>query len=70
MFGRYRLLDSLLQRLNGIKAQVEETLSAKSPIEKYADAEKDLRDKWEDELSAAVEAEYRRQRADVLRLLQ
>lgn len=70
LFGRYRLLDSLLQRLNGIKSQVEETLTAKSPIEKYADAEKDLRDKWEDELTAAVEAEYRRQRADVLRLLQ
>jgi hypothetical protein len=32
--------------------------------------EKDLREKWEDELAAAVEAEYRRQRADLLLLVQ
>src|SRR6202012_3177241 len=70
LFGRYRLLDSLLQRLGAIRTQVEETLTARSPLEKYSDAEKDLRDKWEDELTAAIEAEYRRPRADVLRLLQ
>jgi DNA polymerase-3 subunit delta' len=70
LFGRYRLLDSLLQRLGAIRAQVDETLSARSPLEKYSDAEKDLREKWEDELAAAVEAEYRRRRADVLLLLQ
>jgi len=33
-------------------------------------AEKDLREKWEAELTAAVEAEYRRRRADVLLLMQ
>src|SRR5208283_967845 len=38
--------------------------------EKYDEVEKDLREKWEDELAAAVEAEYRRQRADLLRLVQ
>ena len=70
LFGRYRLLDSLLQRLGGIRAQIEEALTARSPLEKYSDVEKDLRDRWEDELTAAIEAEYRRQRADVLRLLQ
>jgi DNA polymerase-3 subunit delta' len=70
LFGRYRLLDSLLQRLGAIRAQVDETLSARSPLEKYADAEKDLREKWEDELTAAIEAEYRRRRAEVLLLLQ
>ena len=70
LFGRYRLLDSLLQRLNAIRDAVEETLTARSPLEKYAEADKDLREKWEDELKAAIEAEYRRQRADVLRLLQ
>src|ERR1035437_514524 len=70
LFGRYRLLDSLLQHLNGIKACVDETLTARSPLEKYDDAEKDLREKWEDELTAAIEAEYRRQRAEVLLLLQ
>jgi len=70
LFGRYRLLDSLLQHLNTLRAGVEEALSARSPLEKYAEVEKDLREKWEDELAAAVEAEYRRQRAEVLRLLQ
>jgi DNA polymerase-3 subunit delta' len=70
LFGRYRLLDSLLQRLGAIRTQVDEVLTARSPLEKYGDAEKDLRERWEDELTAAIEAEYRRQRADVLRLLQ
>jgi len=70
LFGRYRLLDSLLQRLGAIREQVDEAVSARSPLEKYSDAEKDLREKWEDELKAAVEAEYRRQRAEVLLLLQ
>jgi DNA polymerase-3 subunit delta' len=70
LFGRYRLLDSLLQRLNAIRAQTEDRLGARSPLEKYGEAEKDLRDKWETELSAAVEAEYRRRRAEVLLLLQ
>ncbi|HEY5043008.1 MAG TPA: DNA polymerase III subunit [Verrucomicrobiae bacterium] len=70
LFGRYRLLDSLLQRLGAVRAQVDETLSARSPLEKYGDVEKDLREKWEDELTAAIEAEYRRRRAEVLLLLQ
>jgi DNA polymerase-3 subunit delta' len=70
LFSRYRLLDSLLQQLGVIRARVDEALSARSPLEKYADVEKDLREKWEDELTAAIEAEYRRQRADVLLLLQ
>jgi DNA polymerase-3 subunit delta' len=70
LFGRYRLLDSLLQHLNGIKTRVDETLSARSPLEKYDGAEKALREKWEDELTAAIEAEYRHQRAEVLLLLQ
>jgi DNA polymerase III subunit delta' len=70
LFGRYRLLDALLQRLNAIREQTEEMLGARSPLEKYGDAEKDLREKWETELTAAIEAEYRRRRAEVLLLLQ
>ena len=70
LFGRYRLLDALLQHLHAIREKVDETLSARSPLEKYADAEKNLREKWEDELTAGIEAEYRRQRAEVLILLQ
>lgn len=70
LFGRYRLLDALMQHLTGIRERTDEVLSARSPLEKYDDAEKNLREKWEDELKAAIEAEYRRQRSEVLLLLQ
>jgi len=70
LLGRYRLLDVLLQKLREIRARVEETLTARSPLQRYDDVEKDLREKWEDELMAAIEAEYRRQRADLLVLVQ
>jgi DNA polymerase III subunit delta' len=70
LLGRYRLLDALLQRLGEIRARVEETLTARSPLQQYDEIEKDLREKWEDELTAAIEAEYRRQRADTLLLVQ
>jgi DNA polymerase-3 subunit delta' len=70
LLGRYRLLDALLQKLGEIRARTEESLAVRSPLEKYDDVEKDLREKWEDELSAAVEAEYRRQRGDLLLLIQ
>ena len=70
LLGRYRLMDVLLRKLNEVKASIEETLTARSPLEKYEDAEEALRDKWAEELKAAVEAEYRRQRADFLLALQ
>ena len=70
LLGRYRLLDVLLQKLAEIRARVGETLTARSPLEKHDDVEKGLRDKWEDELAAAIEAEYRRHRAELLLLVQ
>jgi DNA polymerase-3 subunit delta' len=70
LLGRYRLLDVILRRLNESRERIEEAARARSPLDQYEDAEKELRDKWEDELSASVEAEYRRQRADLLVLLQ
>src|SRR5208283_5922075 len=45
-------------------------LTARSPLQRYDDVEKELREKWEDELTAAIEAEYRRQRGDLLVILQ
>ena len=66
MLGRYRLLSALLKRLGEIKAGIETALTARSPLEKYADIEPKLREKWEDELTASVEAEYRRQRSELL----
>jgi DNA polymerase-3 subunit delta' len=70
LLGRYRLMDVLLRKLNAAKESIEETLTASSPLEKYPDADDDLRKKWEEELKAAIEAEYRRQRADFLLALQ
>ena len=70
LLGRYRLMDVLLRKLNQVQGDIEETLTARSPLEKYEDAEEELREKWEEELKAAIEAEYRRQRADFLLALQ
>jgi hypothetical protein len=70
LLGRYRLMDVLASRLAEMKARVEEELTARSPLEKYDDIEKDLRERWEDELKAAIEAEYRRQRTELLLLVQ
>ena len=70
LLGRYRLMDVLLQELNKLRDGIEETLRARSPLERYEDAEEELRERWEEEYKAAVEAEYRRQRADLLAALQ
>jgi DNA polymerase III subunit delta' len=70
LMGRYLLADVIMQKLGEIRAQTDETLAARSPLQKYDDIEKDLREKWEEELAAAVEAEYRRRRADLLLLVQ
>lgn len=69
LLARYRLLDLLLQRLGALRGSIETALTSKSPLQDYPDAEKNLTDRWEDELTAAIEAEYRRQRADLLGLL-
>ena len=70
LLGRYRLMDVLLRKLAELKERVETALTARSPLEQFPDAEKELREKWEDELKASVEAEYRRQRGDLLLLVQ
>ncbi len=70
LLGRYRLLGVLLAELARRKAQIETDITARSPLEVYEDADPKLREKWEAELAAAIEAEYRRQRAEVLGALQ
>ena len=67
---RYQLLSVLLNKLNELRASVTETLTQRSPLERHEEIEPKLREKWEDELSAAIEAEYRRQRSDLLAGLQ
>lgn len=70
LLGRYRLLDSLVSKLAALKESVEQSLGAKSPLEQYEEAEKDLREQWEKELAAAIEAEYRLRRGELLLALQ
>src|SRR5438105_10108361 len=70
LLSRYRLLGTLMARLAQARGEIEKTLAARSPLERYDDVDPGLREKWEEELSAAIEAEYRRQRADLLAGLQ
>jgi DNA polymerase III subunit delta' len=70
LLGRYQLLGRLLANLAEIRAEVEKRLEARSPLAKYDDLDPELREKWEKELEAATEAEYRRQRTDVLIAMQ
>jgi DNA polymerase-3 subunit delta' len=70
LLGRYRLMDVLLRKLNQLREGVEQNLKARSPLQQYEEAEEEVRDKWESELAAAIEAEYKRQRADLLAVIQ
>jgi hypothetical protein len=55
-----------LKKLGELKEGIEKALTAQSPLQRYDDVEPALKEKWEEELSAAIEAEYRLQRSDVL----
>ena len=70
LLGRYRLLGMLLARLTAQKSEIEKSLTENSPLAKYEDLEPKMREKLEDELNASVEAEYRRQRTDLISGLQ
>jgi DNA polymerase-3 subunit delta' len=70
LMSRYRLLGALLKKLGEMKGAVESNLTARSPLQRYDDLDPKLREKWEDELAASIEAEYRLQRADLLVALQ
>jgi DNA polymerase-3 subunit delta' len=67
--GRYRLLGILLGELARRKAQIEKDLTAQSPLERFEDLEPELREQWEQELAAAIEAEYRRQRSELIAMM-
>lgn len=70
LLGRYKLLGNLLERLAEIKESVDETLTERSPLQRHDDVDDKLRKQWEDELKAAIEAEYRRSRAELLARVQ
>jgi DNA polymerase III subunit delta' len=66
LLARYQLLSVVLNKLAELKTVTEETLTKRSPLEVHDEVEAKLKDKWEDELAAAIEAEYRRQRSELL----
>jgi DNA polymerase III subunit delta' len=70
LLARYRLLGILLDELAQARKEIEDTLRADSPLEQYEDVESKVQEKWEDELAAAIEAEYRLRRSQLLSLLQ
>lgn len=70
LLARYRVLGQLLARLAAMRESVTETLTARSPLQQYPDAEPKTVEAWEKELDAAIEAECRRRRADLLHTLQ
>lgn len=66
ILSRYTLLAPMISRLTELQQTVESELRNASPLSKYTDVEKNTSDRWEKELAAAVAAEYRRQRTDML----
>lgn len=64
------MLALLLKDLAGCKAEIEAALLAKSPLSYYEDADPRVRSQWEEDRKAAVEAEYRHQRAQLLLAIQ
>jgi DNA polymerase-3 subunit delta' len=66
LMARYQLLGLISSRLASQKAEIEKTLTERSPLEQYEDLDPQTREKLEEELTAAIESEYRHQRADVL----
>jgi DNA polymerase III subunit delta' len=69
LIARYQLLGQILGRLAQTRESVDFTVSGTSPLHSRGDVDADLKEKWEYELNAAIEAEYRRQRADLLNAL-
>ena len=70
LLARFGLLGQVLAELEKRRVAIDKDLTARSPLERYDDVEPALRERWEDELSAAIEAEYRRQRGELLTALQ
>lgn len=70
LLARYRLLDDLLQQLGQLREAAETDAEARSPAQRFTEADASLRDQWEEEAKAAAEASYRQRRSQTLRLLQ
>lgn len=70
LLARYEMLGEWLTELGALRTRVEEAMRGRSPLEQHDDVEPKLRERWESELKAAAESEYRRLRTDYLTGLQ
>ena len=70
LMGRYRLLSSLSSHLAVKRDTIEEINQQSSPLNQHEDIDPTLRKKWEKELEATIESEYRGQRSQFLTGLQ
>jgi len=70
LMGRYRLLGNLVSHLSAKRDGIEEIQQAASPLTRHDEIEPALRKKWESELEASIESEYRGQRSQFLAGLQ
>lgn len=69
LMPRYKLLGTLLTELTSRRETLDQTLRAASPLEAYPDASPDQKERWEDELKAQIESEYRLHRGEYLTAL-
>jgi DNA polymerase-3 subunit delta' len=70
LFGRYRLLGTLLQQLAELNEAIMTEVEEASPLRQHEEVPADLREQWEEENKAASMAEYRYRRANFLAALQ
>lgn len=66
LLDRYKLLGGLLGALAEMKDEVTSRMEAASPLNHYEDVDAKLREQWENELKASIEAEYRGRRGELL----
>ena len=70
LFGRYRLLGTLMERLGKVKAYIADDFDEAEEANEHEEIPPELRERNEDERKAAVESEYRFRRAGYLAALQ
>jgi len=70
LFGRYRLLGTLLQQLDELSEAIMKEIETASPLSQHEEIPAELREQWEEENKAASMAEYRYRRANFLAALQ
>jgi len=70
IWGRYQSLGVITETLTGTKEKIEVEVTKKSPLSHHDDIDPRLKEKWEDEDTALIESEYRKQRSALILTLQ